>query len=375
MNAPITGAFSFLIAIAYLTNKELYGIFKASLNKRLCFYKVSIKMSKASLSPLSESMQMYLVTIARLRANGQPVPLSQLADTLSISSVSVNEMCRRLQDKGLLVYRPYKGALLTEEGERRAYHILRRHRLWEVFLVEKLGFDYTQAHEIACQLEHATPNMLTDRLDAFLEYPSVNPQGESIPRANGVLPARSLQTLSAFSPGQRGHVVRCDVSDAARVFLDEQGIRPGASLMVVATAEDSVLVQAEKAHLSLAQSLAEAILLELEASSKNAKGAPLQPTLNISKKEGDSPMQNKTEIVVQQIPLNELRVGQRGIVVRVGGRGPARRRMMDMGLVPGSEVKVIRVAPLGDPIEFTVKGYSLSLRKSEARAIKVEVTD
>ncbi len=72
--------------------------------------------------------------------------------------------------------------------------------------------------------------------------------------------------------------------------------------------------------------------------------------------------------------MHELKVGQRGIVVRVGGRGPTRRRMMDMGLVTGAEVKVVRVAPLGDPIEFEVKGYSLSLRKSEARNVTVEVT-
>ena len=73
----------------------------------------------------------------------------------------------------------------------------------------------------------------------------------------------------------------------------------------------------------------------------------------------------------QHVPLSALRVGQRGIVVGVGGRGPARQRMMDMGLVRGAEVRVVRVAPLGDPIEFTVRGYSLSLRKREAQEIAV----
>ncbi len=70
--------------------------------------------------------------------------------------------------------------------------------------------------------------------------------------------------------------------------------------------------------------------------------------------------------------MHELKVGQRGIIVRVGGQGPVRRRMMDMGLVTGAEVKVVRVAPLGDPVEFEVKGYSLSLRKSEACNVFVE---
>ncbi|RLC59850.1 MAG: hypothetical protein DRI80_11935 [Chloroflexota bacterium] len=320
-------------------------------------------MMKTSTVSLSESVQMYLVTIARLQVDRRPVPLSQLAEALSISPVSVNEMCRKLQEQGLVVYRPYKGASLTPEGERRAYRILRRHRLWEVFLVEKLGFDYDQAHDAACRLEHATPNLLTDRLDAFLGHPTVNPRGEPIPRADGVLPARPLHPLAALSAGQRGHVVRCDVDKAARAFLDERGIRPGASLTVMATAEDSLLVQVGEAHVSLARALAEAVQMEMEETSPEA--AALTPI----RSDKGAGMQN----LPMRVSLHELKVGQRGIVVRVGGQGPVRRRMMDMGLVAGAEVKVVRVAPLGDPVEFEVKGYHLSLRRSEARNVIVEV--
>ncbi len=329
-------------------------------------------------------MQMYLVTIARLRTDGQPVPLSELTDALSISSVSVNEMCRKLQDHGLVIYRPYKGATLTQEGERQALRILRRHRLWEVFLVNRLGFGYDQAHEIACQLEHATPDLLADRLDALLEYPSVNPRGEPIPRGDTASLARNLVPLVALSAGQRGHVVRCDVSDAARAFLDEQGIRPGVTLAVEAIGVGSILVLLEGAHLSLARNLAEAIQLEMketeemeetEETYSEIKGKSPQLTSTISKEEEVSEMQPEIKTSVRQIPLHKLKAGQRGLVVRVGGKGAARRRMMDMGLVPGSEVEIVRVAPLGDPIEFTVKGYSLSLRKSEAKLIEVEVRD
>ena len=309
---------------------------------------------ETTLASLSESMQMYLVTIARLRADGRPVPLSQLAESLSVSPVSVNEMCRKLQDHGLVVYRPYKGASLTPEGERQAYYTLRRHRLWEVFLVGKLGFDYDQAHKAACQLEHATPNLLADRLDVFLGYPSVNPAGEFIPRTDGSLPARSLLPLTALSAGQRAYLVSSDAGEAARKFLEERGARPGAALMVVATAEDGLLVQVGETHVSLARTLAETVYVEMEES-------PARP---------GSDARN----LPTRVPLHELKVGQRGIIVRVGGKGPVRRRMMDMGLVTGAEVKVVRVAPLGDPVEFEVKGYSLSLRKSEARNIIVEAS-
>ncbi len=326
-------------------------------------------MPETITAPLSESMQMYLVTIARLRVNGRPVPLSQLAESLSISPVSVNEMCRKLQEQELVVYQPYKGASLTPEGEQRAYHVLRRHRLWEVFLVEKLGLDYTQAHQVACRLEHSTPKLLADRLDAFLGYPSVNPEGESIPRANGSLPVRSLLPLAALSTGQHAHVIRCDVSEATRSFLDEQGVRPGASVTVVATADDSLLVQVGEACISLARTLGEMVQVETEKVPYEAAAVtPVHPDLD-EERQKDAAVQN----LPTRVFLHELKVGQRGIIVRVGGRGLIRRRMMDMGLVTGAEVKVVRVAPLGDPVEFEVKGYSLSLRKSEARNVTVEV--
>lgn len=82
---------------------------------------------------------------------------------------------------------------------------------------------------------------------------------------------------------------------------------------------------------------------------------------------------NNEQKPIHKTPLNQLKVGQRGIVVSLESKGSLKRRMIDMGLVPGSEIKVLRVAPLGDPIEFAVRGYNLSLRKSEAKDIQVEV--
>lgn len=86
-------------------------------------------------------------------------------------------------------------------------------------------------------------------------------------------------------------------------------------------------------------------------------------------------MNNDTELKNEEIPLSKLKKGQKGIVVRVGGKGAVKRRMMDMGVVTGSEIRVVRVAPFGDPIEFNVKGYNLSLRKSEAKDIIVGIVE
>jgi len=313
---------------------------------------------------LSQSVQMYLVSIARLRVDDQPVPLSQLAQELSVSPVSVNEMCRRLQDQGLVIYRPYKGASFTPEGERRAHYILRRHRLWEVFLVERLGLSYDEAHEAACRLEHSTPRLVADRLEAFLGHPSVNPKGDPIPRADGALSERFVVPLATLTAGQHGHVIKCDGGDADKTFLEEQGLRPGTMLVVLAATEEGLLVQVEGTHISLARSLAAAVQVELKEASDQAS-----ETLTESGLEKEKPAGPR----MTQMPLHKLSVGQRGVVVRVGGKGPARRRMMDMGLVPGTEVNVVRVAPLGDPIEFRIRGYSLSLRKSEAAQITIEV--
>ena len=131
---------------------------------------------------MSESTEMYLLRVVQLRENAQtPVSLSRLAEAMAISPVSVNEMCHKLMDKGLVTYIPYKGVLLTASGEAQISSLLRRRRLWVVFLEEKLGLDEVQAEAVACQLEHVTPCEVADRLDAYLGYPRTTAQGRPIP--------------------------------------------------------------------------------------------------------------------------------------------------------------------------------------------------
>ena len=217
---------------------------------------------------------MYLVTIARLRKGDQPLPLSQLAKELSISPISTNEMCRKMQDDGLVGYRPYKGVSLTSKGEQRACYILRRHRLWEVLLVKHLGFDSTQAHDAACELEHTTSDLVANRPDTFLGHPTVNPEGLPIPRANCSLPAESLRTLSTLHVGQSGHVVRCEVDDAAKSFLEAHGVRPGARFMLVALAQENLLLEVGLSKVSLSRGLADAIQVELRDVQRTTRQSP-----------------------------------------------------------------------------------------------------
>jgi len=272
-------------------------------------------------------------------------------------------MCRKLQEQALVVYRPYRGVSLTPKGERCANRILRRHRLWEVFLVERLGLAQDIVHEAACRLEHATPDIVADRLDVFLGHPRVSPLGQPIPASDYTMPTFLIQPLTTLSIGQKAHIARCNVDNSAREFLLEHGVHPGAQITVMAVSQNDLLLRVDEECISIERSLAEAIDVEISSGRATRRKAP-----PISKSAGE---QQAVEVI--QMPLSELRVGQRGIIVHVGGQGPIRRRMVDMGLVAGTDVKVVRKAPLGDPIEFKVKGYSLSLRKNEARNVIVEV--
>jgi DtxR family Mn-dependent transcriptional regulator len=206
---------------------------------------------------VSDSVEMYLVTIAMLREDEQPVPLSLLAQELSISPVSVNEMCRKLMERQLVDYRPYEGVTLTSEGSTLACKVLCRRRLWEVFLVEKLGFMVKEAEAMADQLEHATPDELIERLAAFLEYPTLSPQNQPIPCNYGDCSGRPVRPLTTLAAGQRGQVVNIVAAEEVKDFLRAQGISPGATLDVMAVAADgSLLVEINEQQISLSRALA-----------------------------------------------------------------------------------------------------------------------
>ena len=210
---------------------------------------------------LSDSKEMYLVTIARLSEPGQPVPLSHLARDLSVTSVSVNEMCRKLQDQGYVIYQPYQGVWLTESGEKLANNTLRRHRLWEVFLVDKLGFEYTKAHQIACQMEHITTDQMMDKLDQFLGFPKMNPVGEPIPSGGLKSYPSSPTPLTKLAVGSRAKVLRFDMPESASGFLIDAGVQPGKEITLIGAGKDNLLIQVNQEHISLSLELAQSILI------------------------------------------------------------------------------------------------------------------
>ncbi|MET0638019.1 MAG: metal-dependent transcriptional regulator [Chitinophagaceae bacterium] len=176
----------------------------------------------------------YLKALYKLQEiNGDPVATSALALVLGVHAPSVTDMLKRMAHKKLVSYQKSKGSRLTEKGRQVAVGIIRNHRLWEVFLVEKLEFGWDQVHEMAEQLEHINDEELVNRLDKYLGFPKADPHGDPIPDANGVVPKSRSVLLATLEPGQDG--IFTGVSDHSPAFLnylDKSGLALGDKIRI-----------------------------------------------------------------------------------------------------------------------------------------------
>ncbi len=130
-----------------------------------------------------------------MSTEGKSVATNALAKNLQTTAASVTDMVKKLGDKKLLEYQPYRGVNLTESGEKVALRIIRKHRLWEVFLVTTLGFSWDEVHEAAEQLEHVDNPRLIEKLDHFLGFPKFDPHGDPIPSDDGQFEERKTYYL------------------------------------------------------------------------------------------------------------------------------------------------------------------------------------
>lgn len=176
----------------------------------------------------------YLKTILKLHLAGtQVIATNVLAEAMKTKASSVTDMLKKLAIKKLLKYEPYKGCLLTHSGKLVAVNTLRKHRLWETFLVQTLSFTWDEVHEIAEQLEHIQSEKLIQQLDAFLGFPTHDPHGDPIPKLDGRIQQSSFFTLDQSKPKQ--HLIVCGVlnhsSDFLK-FLSKYGIQIGSKLSI-----------------------------------------------------------------------------------------------------------------------------------------------
>lgn len=169
---------------------------------------------------MNTSQENYIKAIYSLseKSDTEYVNTSSIAEKLEMKSASVTEMLKKFESKKLIEYKKYKGAKLTKKGASVALQIVRKHRLWEVFLVKKLNFKWDEVHDIAEQLEHIKSNELTDRLDDFLENPKFDPHGDPIPDKSGIITDnRNTLLLSEMAIRQTG--VMTGVDDSSSMFL------------------------------------------------------------------------------------------------------------------------------------------------------------
>jgi DtxR family Mn-dependent transcriptional regulator len=156
-----------------------------------------------------------------------------IAARLSVAPASVTNMLIRLQERGLVSYERYHGALLTDEGSTEALRLIRRHRLIETFLLEHLGYSWQEVHDEAEKLEHAVSDLFTERLAELLEHPVHDPHGHPIPHPDGSLPAEEIFTLAESREGQSVVISRVSDDDPERLaYLGERGLVPGSRVWV-----------------------------------------------------------------------------------------------------------------------------------------------
>jgi DtxR family Mn-dependent transcriptional regulator len=186
-------------------------------------------------SGTSEAEEMYLITVARAIEDGrtEPVSMSHVATQLDVTGVSVNQMIRKLDARGYVDYEPYRGVSLTDHGRVVASSILRRRRLWGVFLSEQLGMSPARADDAACDFEHVTPDEVADLLSDFLGDPSTGPQGRAIPAGVTSIPAPETQLLSAMAAGTQAAIASVDLPKPLAAFVTDQGLVPGVSIEVL----------------------------------------------------------------------------------------------------------------------------------------------
>lgn len=164
------------------------------------------------------SEENYLKIIYRLSyEENTEVTTNAIAEAMQTKASSVTDMLKKLHEKGWVTHKKYQGVSLTDEGRRNALLVIRKHRLWEVFLVEKLHFSWDEIHEVAEQLEHIQSDKLVEELDKFLLYPEKDPHGDPIPDREGNMPIMKNELLSLLKKGESGQCV--GVKNTSKEFL------------------------------------------------------------------------------------------------------------------------------------------------------------
>jgi DtxR family Mn-dependent transcriptional regulator len=217
---------------------------------------------------MTTSEENYIKVIYHLSlVSPKGVNTNAIAGMLVTKASSVTDMLKKLSEKELVAYQKYQGVTLTESGLLSAKMIVRKHRLWEVFLVEKLNFSWDEVHEIAEELEHIQSEKLINKLDEFLDFPTFDPHGDPIPDKNGSVKKVDKLLLSEAKIGQDYQCVGVkDTSVSFLQFLDKQKISLGSKIKIISK-EDfdaSQTIQLNTRTLVISNKIAENIFIKIQ---------------------------------------------------------------------------------------------------------------
>jgi DtxR family transcriptional regulator, Mn-dependent transcriptional regulator len=219
-------------------------------------------VTERSQRPYTPVVEDYLKAIWTLQQSESPVSTSRIAERLGLSAAAVTAMVKRLAEHELLRHEPYYGVRLTAAGELAALRIVRRHRVLELFLVERLGYDWDRVHDEAERLEHAASDELIERLARLMGEPERDPHGSSIPTAEGNVDREAYPSLSELSPGESRQILEVQVQEPEQLrYLGSLNLRPGASVTLVERSpfEGPVSLSVDGAPTVISHALAERI--------------------------------------------------------------------------------------------------------------------
>jgi len=213
----------------------------------------------------SQSEEDYLKAVYHLQKENKSVSTNAIASYLEMKPSSVSDMLKKLADKKLIYYKKYKGSSLTKKGKLIALSIIRKHRLWETFLVDKLGFGWGHVHNIAEQLEHIDSEELIDKLDAFLQFPKYDPHGDPIPGKDGMVEALNQKLLIELQKSDKGIITGVKKGTPSLLnYLDKEKIKLGDSIKVLEIREfdGSFLILINGKKIMLSEKICQNLLLE-----------------------------------------------------------------------------------------------------------------
>ena len=213
----------------------------------------------------SQSEEDYLKALYHLEMEFDSVSTNSIADYLDMKPSSVTDMLKKLAEKKFINYQKYKGTSLTKKGKLIALSIIRKHRLWETFLVDKLGFGWDQVHIIAEQLEHIKSEELIENLDNFLGNPKYDPHGDPIPNKDGEIEKMNQKLLVELKASQKGIITGVKKGTASLLnYLDKEKIKLGDFIEVIEIVEfdGTYIVEINKRKLTFSEKICQNLLLE-----------------------------------------------------------------------------------------------------------------